>query len=467
MKGFPDGWSVASLGEIASKIGSGATPTGGKTTYQTSGIPLIRSMNVHFSGFTSEGLAYINEQQAKKLDNVTVHPGDVLLNITGASIGRVTIAPPSMNGARVNQHVAIIRLVEGIESKFVSGFLSSPTMQSIIAEENYGVTRQALTKSMIEQFHLPVPPLPEQRRIVAKIDSLSAKSKRACGQLDHIPRLVEKYKQAILTAAFRGDLTTEWREHRPATWTVTTIGGIANVASGHTPKGIEEALQPNGEISWFKVSSMNEPQNQQNLVSSQFRLSRTAAQQLGLRIFPAGTMAFPKRGGAIATNKKRRLGVDAALDLNLMALVPHAVRPNFLWWWMQGLDLASISNGSNVPQINHGDVAPLPISLPSDDEQDEIDRRVSRAFLWVDRLASEATNASKLIDHLDKAILAKAFRGELVPQDIADEPASKVLERIRAERSSGHAERANRRRGTYKPRSVGASSSDQTERSPR
>src|SRR5262249_42721454 len=152
-----------------SKIGSGATPTGGKTSYKTSGIPLIRSMNVHFSGFTPEGLAYIDKEQANKLENVTVRPGDVLLNITGASIVRVTIAPSNMDGARVNQHVAIIRLIKGIESKFVSGFLSSPAMQRTVAEENYGVTRQALTKSMIEEFDVPIPPLSEQRRIVAKI----------------------------------------------------------------------------------------------------------------------------------------------------------------------------------------------------------------------------------------------------------------------------------------------------------
>jgi type I restriction enzyme S subunit len=212
MSDLPEGWLTASLAEITSKIGSGATPTGGKTSYNTSGIPLIRSMNVHFSGFHPQGLAYIDEKQAKKLENVTVHSGDVLLNITGASIGRVTIAPPDMNGARVNQHVAITRLVDGLENGFLCGFLGSPSMQRTIAEENYGVTRQALTKTMIEDFRLPVPPLQEQRRIVAKIGSLSAKSKRARrDHLDHIPRLVEKYKQAILAAAFRGELTREWR----------------------------------------------------------------------------------------------------------------------------------------------------------------------------------------------------------------------------------------------------------------
>jgi type I restriction enzyme S subunit len=103
---------------------------------------------------------------------------------------------------------------------------------------------------------------------------------------------------------------------------------------------------------------------------------------------------------------------------------------------MQGLDLASISNGSNVPQINNGDIAPLSIEVPPTAEQEEISRRVSAAFAWIDRLASEATSARKLIDHLDQAVLAKAFRGELVPQDPSEEHASVLVERIRVERAT-------------------------------
>src|SRR5262249_30780384 len=224
--------------------------TGGKTTYKTSGVPLIRSMNVHFSGFTNEGLAYIDEKQAKKLDSVTVRPGDVLLNITGASIGRVTTAPSNMNGARVNQHVAIIRLVEGIESKFVAGLLSSPSMQRIIAEENYGVTRQALTKSMIEEFRVPVPPLAEQQRIIAKIDSLFAKSKRARDQLDHIPRLVEKYKQAILAV----ELTPEAEDD------VVRFGDIATLLNGDRGKeypGDDEQL-PTGHCLFLGTKNVRQ-----------------------------------------------------------------------------------------------------------------------------------------------------------------------------------------------------------------
>jgi type I restriction enzyme S subunit len=137
--------------------------------------------------------------------------------------------------------------------------------------------------------------------------------------------------------------------------------------------------------------------------------------------------------------------VEGALDLNLMDLTANGITSDFLWWWIQRLDLTSRSNGSNVPQINNGDVSPLEIEVPPPAEQAEIARQLEVGFAWIDRLASDATSARKLIDHLDQAVFAKAFRGELVPQDPADEPASVLLERIKATRSLTPVRRGRRR----------------------
>jgi type I restriction enzyme S subunit len=167
-------WPLKPLKSLAVKIGSGATPAGGKESYFTEGIPLIRSMNVHFAGFEPKGLVFLSDEQAKQLANVTVQPSDVLLNITGASIGRVTTAPPEMAGARFNQHVSIIRPIKELDAQFLAKFLASPAIQRMINDIQVGATREALTKGMIEQFDIPLPPLAEQRRIVAKVDELMA-----------------------------------------------------------------------------------------------------------------------------------------------------------------------------------------------------------------------------------------------------------------------------------------------------
>jgi type I restriction enzyme S subunit len=165
-------WEKHLLKSRTTKIGSGATPAGGRESYATEGTPLIRSMNIHFRGFKETGLVFLSDEQADKLSNVAVQPNDVLLNITGASIGRVTIAPDRMDGARVNQHVTIIRTKPDLSPRFLAMFLASPNVQRMINEIQTGATRQALTKGMIEQFEIPLPPLAEQKRIVAKVDEL-------------------------------------------------------------------------------------------------------------------------------------------------------------------------------------------------------------------------------------------------------------------------------------------------------
>ncbi|HXI14540.1 MAG TPA: restriction endonuclease subunit S [Thermoanaerobaculia bacterium] len=165
-------WPKHSLKSLAAKIGSGATPAGGRDSYFSEGVPLIRSMNVHFRGFDPVGLVFLSDEQARQLSNVVVQPNDVLLNITGASIGRVTTAPSTMAGARVNQHVTIIRPKSELFPRFLAVFLASPLVQRMIDDIQVGATRQALTKAMIEQFEIPLPPPDEQKRIVAKVDEL-------------------------------------------------------------------------------------------------------------------------------------------------------------------------------------------------------------------------------------------------------------------------------------------------------
>lgn len=189
---------------------------------------------------------------------------------------------------------------------------------------------------------------------------------------------------------------------------------IATVASGQTPKGMEPYISKNGDVMWFKVSSMNDPLNRDRMINSEFRVDGTDANRLGLRRFPIGTIIFPKRGGAIATNKKRKLGVAGGLDLNLMGVTATGVLTDYLWFWFQGLDLASISNGSNVPQINHGDVEPLIVPVPPREEQAEIVRVLSQAVDRINLVFREVRRAANFLQRLDQAVLAKAFAGDLV-----------------------------------------------------
>ena len=167
--------AVYKLKDICLKIGSGATPRGGKEAYCDEGISLIRSQNVLDFTFSYDGLAHINDQQAEKLSNVEVKPQDILLNITGDSVARVCAVDPRVLPARVNQHVAIIRPDENrVLSSYILFFLQmiKPYLLQIAAG---GATRNALTKSMIENLELEVPDILSQKKIVSVLDDIQEK----------------------------------------------------------------------------------------------------------------------------------------------------------------------------------------------------------------------------------------------------------------------------------------------------
>ena len=160
-------WKIAKLGNLTSKIGSGATPKGGKESYIGQGITFVRSMNVHDAHFVYKDLAHLNEEQANQLKNVEVKENDVFLNITGASVARACVVPSNILPARVNQHVCIIRcLPEFIDSIFLNYLFINNSYKNALIEigESNGATRQAITKKQLEELEIIVPPLTLQNR---------------------------------------------------------------------------------------------------------------------------------------------------------------------------------------------------------------------------------------------------------------------------------------------------------------
>jgi type I restriction enzyme, S subunit len=203
-------WKKNYIKEVTIKIGSGATPTGGNKNYKTSGISLIRSLNVYDEGFTNKDLAFIDEDQAGKLANVTVEPDDVLINITGASIARCCIVPEEILPARVNQHVSIIRLKkELIYPRFLHYLLTAKTIKDKLLKigENNGATRHALTKNLIEKFEIYYPEtIIDQQRIVSKLDQLSAQTKKLEAIYQQKLADLEELKKSVLKKAYNGEI---------------------------------------------------------------------------------------------------------------------------------------------------------------------------------------------------------------------------------------------------------------------
>jgi type I restriction enzyme S subunit len=199
------GWEVEILKKITSKIGSGATPTGGKTAYKSEGISLIRSMNVYDFAFKWKDLAFIDETQAERLNNVTVESKDVLFNITGASVCRCSIVPDELLPARVNQHVAIIRAKkECLNPIFLNHLLVSNSVKTKLlgVGSGGGAVMEAITKDQLEQFEIIVPPIELQNEFEDLINNVFAQKRTE----STIFKESEGLFNSLIQKAFKGEL---------------------------------------------------------------------------------------------------------------------------------------------------------------------------------------------------------------------------------------------------------------------
>jgi len=311
------------LGEISSKIGSGATPRGGKESYKTEGISLIRSMNVYDSEFDYSGLAYIDEDQAKSLNNVRVEEDDVLLNITGASVARCCLVPKNVLPARVNQHVAIVRIRKTqADPYYVHYCLISPRYKdSLLSIAQGGATREALTKEKIEEFRIPLPPLPTQQKIAA---ILSAYDDLIENNLRRIKRLEEMaqnlYREWFIKFRFPGHQNARFVDSPlgriPEGWEVVTFGQLYTTASGGTPSRKVEQYY-GGAHPWVKTRELNDGfifETEENITDLGLRKSSA-------KLFPTNTVILAIYGATIG--KLGIISMPSATNQACVAILPQ------------------------------------------------------------------------------------------------------------------------------------------------
>lgn len=201
----PKGWEKVELKKCTSKIGSGSTPRGGKETYLTEGIALIRSLNIYDNEFKYKNLAFISQEQADKLKNVIVESNDVLFNITGASVCRCSIVPDDVLPARVNQHVSILRPIkERLSSSFLSHLLISENtkIKLLGVGSAGGAIMEAITKEQLEKFEIILPSIDLQKQFEERVKVIE--EQKAIAQ-----KSVEKSEElfnSLLQRAFKGEL---------------------------------------------------------------------------------------------------------------------------------------------------------------------------------------------------------------------------------------------------------------------
>ncbi|PUE35103.1 restriction endonuclease subunit S [Limnohabitans sp. Jir72] len=224
-------WPKVPLKYLVSKIGSGKTPKGGAEVYITSGVMLLRSQNVHFDGLRLDDVVYIDQEMDDDMASTRVQPNDVLLNITGASIGRCTVVPVAFEAANVNQHVCIIRSnTNQLVPTFLNLVLQSPMIQNEIRFGENGSSREGLNFEQIGAFEIPLPPIPQQLTCVQRAQSLVARVEGLIREKQGLVNLMaEKRRAFIASAVTRGlnpdvpmrDSGIDWLGDIPKHWDVS------------------------------------------------------------------------------------------------------------------------------------------------------------------------------------------------------------------------------------------------------
>ncbi len=218
------------------------------------------------------------------------------------------------------------------------------------AGTNKAVMGLILNKATLLEKEIPLPDINEQHEIATKLDKIDAIIAERQQQLELIDQLVKSRFIELF-----GDQTAN-----PYAWQQTTIGACCTLKSGTSLPADKE--NEGGAIPYVKVGDMNYPGNEQYITTSSRFVSEQTA---GAGVFPVGTVVFPKRGGAIGTNKKRLTRLPICADLNVMGVTAgRRLTPQYLMAYFNTVDLGTLNNGSSVPQINNKDIAPLLICIP-------------------------------------------------------------------------------------------------------
>lgn len=430
MTGLPNGWTTATLEELS---GTDGLVTDGdwiesKDQDPAGDIRLIQLMDVGDGRFTNRSSRFLNDDTARRLRCTKLSVGDVLIARMPDPLGRACVFPGVGQEAVTAVDVLIWRAGKnGAVAEWLKYAVNSPEVRQQLALQAGGTTRQRVAGGVIKRLVLPVPPLAEQRLIVSKLDALTSRTARARAELDRIPALSFRYKQTVLEKAFAGELFTDGR----AGWKSITLGELGRWGSGGTPKSGRTEYY-GGDIPWVRSGDLEDgPITRHAVTITDAGLANSSAKWI-----PGGTVLLAMYGATIGRVGLTTYPVTTNQAVAALQCERSLITPEFAFWLLRSLKPAFVGAGQGgaQPNISQTIIKSWPVLVPSLEEQEQIVRGLEWAFSDIERLTSEAAAASRLLDRMDQAVLAQAFRGELVPQDGDHEPASVLLDRVRAER---------------------------------
>lgn len=394
-------WEYMKLGDICTKIGSGATPKGGSTVYVENGTSFIRSQNIYNLSFKYDGLVYINDEASEKLKGVTIEAKDILLNITGDSVARTCIVPEGVLPARVNQHVAIIRPKKGIINPiFLNYYLASPFMQSYMLglAVGKGASRNAITKMMIEDFEVPCPRIDLQEKIVdilSAYDNLIENNQKQIKLLEEVAQRL--YKEWFIDLRFPGHENLEIVDGIPKDWQKGTLESFVDVIMGQSPKSIFYNQDGEGIAFHQGVGSYGD----RFVIDSIYSTSTT-------RIAEAGSILLSVRApvGRLNITKNRII-----IGRGLAALRQKNNYQSFLFYMLKEFFFRDniVGNGSIFASITKNELLSLSFTFPNK----KLIKRFNDVAISIDKKIEYLDMQNGLLTEARDRLLPKLMSGEI------------------------------------------------------
>jgi type I restriction enzyme S subunit len=445
---LPVGWKIARLEEIGA-WGSGGTPKRTNQNFYTNGtIPwlVIGDLN---DGLVTAAASSITEE-ALGSSAAKIVPRDSLLVAMYGSIGKLGITGVDCATNQAIAHCKPFR--ELIELQYLFNALMH--VKEDLISKGQGGAQLNISQGILRDQEIPLAPINEQRRIAAKLDTTLAAVDACRQRLDGVEALLKRFRQAVLAAATSGELTREWREERGIAdeWNAAQLGPLLNdMRYGTAKKCSYEAVG----LPVLRIPNILESGC---ICQADLKYADFDAQEVAkLSLLPGDLLVIRSNGsldlvGRVAEASEKDAGMLFAGYLIRLRPNQDKILSPYLQLALRSpstrstIELAARST-SGVNNINSQFLSSLAIQMPAIPEQQEIVRRTQSLFSLADQLEARLTSARRIVERLTPALLAKAFRGELVPQDPNDEPASELLARIRAARQAEAAASGPSRRG--------------------
>ncbi|GMG57785.1 restriction endonuclease subunit S [Enterococcus gallinarum] len=399
--GFTEEWEQRKLGNVTEKIGSGKTPKGGNATYQTEGVPLIRSQNIFNNRFNQNDVAYISKKTDDEMKNSRVYTGDILLNITGASIGRSAVYRQKM-AANVNQHVCIIRPKKEYYSDFIQLNISSSKGQREIDLNQAGGGREGLNFQQISKMSFFYPSVEEQQKIgtfFKQLDDTIALHQRELELLKEtkkgfLQKMFPKEGEKVPEIRFPG-FTEEWEQRKVFEISKVTYGG-------GTPKTNTKEFW-NGNIPWIQSSDLEI--NRLFNVSPKKKITNEAVKKSAAKIIPPNSIAIVTRVGV---GKLALMPFEYATSQDFLSLSELQIDSYFGIFSLYSMLQKELKNiqGTSIKGMTKSDLLEKKVTIPKKYEEQQ---KIGNFFKQLDDTIALHQRELDLLKETKKGFLQKLF----------------------------------------------------------